>query len=146
MLTPGDAIDSGVEALEAGADDYVAKPLVFREIIARVRAVLRRRPPVQVEVVVVGDLTVDLRSRRVERAGERIVLTAKEFALLEFFLRHRDQVVDRTAICNYVWHETQDPLANVLETLVSRLRRKLDDRFERHLIHTLRGAGYRFGL
>jgi two-component system copper resistance phosphate regulon response regulator CusR len=97
------------------------------------------------ETVRVADLEVDLAAHRVRRAGVPIELTAKEFALLECFVRHRDQVVDRAAITAQVWDENHDPFTNVLEVLVRRLRRKIDDGFEPKLIHTLRGAGYRFG-
>jgi two-component system copper resistance phosphate regulon response regulator CusR len=95
-------------------------------------------------VVAVADLEVDLASRQVRRSGRSIELTAKEFALLEFFLLHRGQVVDRAAITAHVWDDNHDPFTNVLEVLVRRLRRKIDDDFEPKLIHTLRGAGYRF--
>jgi two-component system copper resistance phosphate regulon response regulator CusR len=93
----------------------------------------------------VGDLTLDLLRREAQRDGRVIELTAKEFALLEFFVRHHDQVVDRAAISAHVWDENHDPFTNVLEVLVRRLRRKIDDPFPTKLIHTLRGAGYRFG-
>jgi two-component system copper resistance phosphate regulon response regulator CusR len=96
-------------------------------------------------VIAVADLEVDLSSRRVRRRGREIELTAKEFALLEFFVLHRGQVVDRAAITAHVWDDNHDPFTNVLEVLVRRLRRKIDDAFERKLIQTLRGAGYRFG-
>jgi DNA-binding response OmpR family regulator len=93
----------------------------------------------------VADLEVDLRAHRVRRAGQPIELTAKEFALLEFLVRHRDQVVNRAAISAHVWDENHDPFTNVLEVLVRRLRRKIDEGFDVKLIHTLRGAGYRLG-
>jgi two-component system copper resistance phosphate regulon response regulator CusR len=145
MLTARDSVDDRVAGLECGADDYLTKPFAFRELVARVRA-LARRPPTQVQdTVQVGDLEVDLRSRRVRRGDADIELTAKEFALLEFFVRHHDQVVDRAAISAHVWDENHDPFTNVLEVLVRRLRRKIDDPFPTKLIHTLRGAGYRFG-
>lgn len=145
MLTARDAVDDRVTGLEVGADDYVAKPFAFRELVARVRALARRRPSFQPAVVSVADLEVDLSSRRVRRRGRDIELTAKEFALLEFFALHRGQVVDRAAITAHVWDDNHDPFTNVLEVLVRRLRRKIDDDFEPKLIQTLRGAGYRFG-
>jgi two-component system copper resistance phosphate regulon response regulator CusR len=145
MLTARDAIDDRVLGLEVGADDYLTKPFAFRELIARVGALARRRPALVPDTIRVADLEVDLRSRRVRRDTLRIELTAKEFALLEFFLLHRDQVVDRAAITAHVWDENHDPFSNVLEVLVRRLRAKIDDEFEPKLIHTLRGAGYRFG-
>jgi DNA-binding response OmpR family regulator len=144
MLTARDAIDDRVNGLEVGADDYVTKPFAFRELVARVRALARRQPALIPRVVRVADLEVDLGSRRVHRAGQEIELTAKEFALLEFFVLHRGEVVDRAAITSHVWDDNHDPFTNVLEVLVRRLRRKIDEAFEPKLIHTLRGAGYRF--
>ncbi|HEX2716134.1 MAG TPA: response regulator transcription factor [Gemmatimonadaceae bacterium] len=145
MLTARDTVDDRVRGLEVGADDYLTKPFAFRELVARVRALARRRPSIQPEVVRVADLEVDLGSRHVRRAGRDIELTAKEFSLLEVFIRHQDRVLDRAAITAHVWDENHDPFTNVLEVLVRRLRRKIDDGFEPKLIHTLRGAGYRFG-
>jgi DNA-binding response OmpR family regulator len=145
MLTARDTVDDRVRGLDSGADDYLTKPFAFRELVARLHALARRRPTPLPEVVFVGDLEVELRSRRVRRADRNIELTAKEFALLEFLVRHRDQVVDRAAITAHVWDENHDPFTNVLEVLVRRLRRKIDDGFDTKLIHTLRGAGYRLG-
>ena len=145
MLTARDALDDRVTGLEVGADDYVTKPFAFRELVARVRALARRRPALLPTVVNVADLVVDLSTRRVRRSTLEIELTAKEFALLEFFVLHRGQVVDRAAITAHVWDDNHDPFTNVLEVLVRRLRRKIDDAFEPKLIQTLRGAGYRFG-
>ena len=144
MLTARDTIDDRVVGLEVGADDYVTKPFAFRELVARVRALARRRPALVPRSVTVANLEVDLASRQVRRAGRPIELTAKEFALLEFFVLHRGQVVDRAAITAHVWDDNHDPFTNVLEVLVRRLRRKIDDDFEPKLIQTLRGAGYRF--
>ena len=145
MLTARDTLDDRVLGLDAGADDYLVKPFAFRELLARVRALARRRPALVPETVTIDDLQVDLGSRRVKRAGKPIELTAKEFALLEFFVLNVDQVVERAAITAHVWDDNHDPFTNVLEVLVRRLRRKIDDGFDRKLIHTLRGAGYRFG-
>jgi two-component system, OmpR family, copper resistance phosphate regulon response regulator CusR len=145
MLTARDTLDDRVLGLDAGADDYLVKPFAFRELLARVRALARRRPALVPEAVTIADLEVDLGSRRVKRAGKPIELTAKEFALLEFFVLNVDQVVERAAITAHVWDDNHDPFTNVLEVLVRRLRRKIDDGFDRKLIHTLRGAGYRFG-
>jgi two-component system copper resistance phosphate regulon response regulator CusR len=144
MLTARDAVDDRVTGLEVGADDYVTKPFAFRELVARVRALARRRPAWVPRVATIANLEVDLASRRVQRGGQAIELTAKEFALLEFFVLHRGEVVDRAAITAHVWDDNHDPFTNVLEVLVRRLRRKIDDGFEPKLIHTLRGAGYRF--
>jgi two-component system copper resistance phosphate regulon response regulator CusR len=144
MLTARDTVDDRVRGLEVGADDYLTKPFAFRELLARVRA-LARRPTLMAGIVRVADLEIDLGSHRVVRAGRLIELTAKEFALLAFFCRHVGTVVDRASITSHVWDENHDPFTNVLEVLIRRLRRKIDDDFEPKLIHTLRGAGYRFG-
>jgi two-component system copper resistance phosphate regulon response regulator CusR len=145
MLTARDTVDDRVSGLDAGADDYLTKPFAFRELVARVRALARRGPALVPETVRVADLEVDLASGSVRRRGQLIQLTAKEFALLEFFARHVGQVVDRAAITAHVWDENHDPFTNVLEVLIRRLRRKIDDAYDPKLIHTLRGAGYRFG-
>jgi two-component system copper resistance phosphate regulon response regulator CusR len=146
MLTARDGVDDRVAGLEVGADDYLTKPFAFRELVARIKALGRRRAAQVSERVSVADLEVDLAARRVRRAERPIELTAKEFTLLEFFLQHCGQVVDRASITAYVWDENHDPFTNVLEVLVRRLRRKIDDDFDPKLIHTLRGAGYRFGV
>jgi DNA-binding response OmpR family regulator len=145
MLTARDTVDDRVAGLEVGADDYLTKPFAFRELLARVRALGRRRGAPLPETLRSGDLEVDLQAHRVRRAGNAIELTAKEFALLEFFILHKGQVVDRAAITAHVWDENHDPFTNVLEVLVRRLRRKIDDDYPTKLIQTLRGAGYRFG-
>jgi two-component system copper resistance phosphate regulon response regulator CusR len=145
MLTARDAVEDRVRGLDSGADDYLSKPFAFGELLARLRALARRPPSTVPEIVRVADLEVDLPAHRVRRAGRPIELTAKEFALLEFFARRAGQVVDRAAITAHVWDENHDPFTNVLEVLVRRLRRKIDDGFDVKLIHTLRGAGYRFG-
>ncbi len=145
MLTARDAVDDRVQGLDAGADDYLTKPFAFRELVARLRALGRRRPTPLPETVVVADLAVDLRAHRVTRAGREIELTAKEYALLECLVIHHDQVVDRAAITAHVWDENHDPFTNVLEVLVRRLRRKVDEGQTVRLIQTLRGAGYRLG-
>jgi two-component system copper resistance phosphate regulon response regulator CusR len=145
MLTARDTVDDRVAGLEVGADDYLTKPFAFRELLARVRALGRRRGAPLPETLKVLDLEVDLEAQRVRRAGKSIELTAKEFSLLEFFVLHTGQVVDRAAITAHVWDENHDPFTNVLEVLVRRLRGKIDDDYEIKLIHTVRGAGYRFG-
>jgi len=147
MLTALDAVDDRVRGLAAGADDYLTKPFAFRELVARLQALARRRALALTPAIMrVADLEVDLGARHVSRAGRSIDLTAKEFALLELLLRHRDQVVDRSAITAHVWDNNHDPFANVLDVLVRRLRSKIDDGFEPKLIRTVRGAGYRLGL
>ena len=147
MLTALDAVDDRVRGLASGADDYLTKPFAFRELVARLQALARRRALALTPAIIhVADLEVDLGARHVSRAGRSIDLTAKEFALLELLLRHRDQVVDRSAITAHVWDNNHDPFANVLDVLVRRLRSKIDDGFEPKLIRTVRGAGYRLGL
>jgi two-component system copper resistance phosphate regulon response regulator CusR len=145
MLTARDAVDDRVRGLEAGADDYLTKPFAFRELVARVRALARRPPTTLAETILIADLAVDLPGHRVRRGPRDIELTAKEFALLECLVRHRGRVVDRATITAHVWDDNHDPFTNVLEVLVRRLRRKIDDGFDVKLIHTLRGAGYRLG-
>lgn len=145
MLTAMDAVDDRVRGFEAGADDYLSKPFAFRELLARVKALARRRPTVTPAVYRVGDLEVDVSARAVRRGGRLIVLTAKEFTLLELFVRHAGTVLDRATITAHVWDDNHDPFANLLEVLIRRLRRKIDDDFEPKLISTIRGAGYRFG-
>jgi DNA-binding response OmpR family regulator len=145
MLTARDTVDDRVAGLEVGADDYLTKPFAFKELLARVRALGRRRGAPLPETLRVADLEVDLSAHRVRRHGKSIELTAKEFALLEFFVLHHGQVVDRAAITAHVWDENHDPFTNVLEVLVRRLRRKIDDDFPTKLIQTVRGAGYRLG-
>jgi len=145
MLTALDAVDDRVRGLEVGADDYLTKPFAFRELLARLKALARRRPALAPSRYDVADLEVDLAARAVRRGGRPITLSAKEFALLELFVLHAGQVLDRATITAHVWDDNHDPFANVLEVLVRRLRRKIDDGFEPKLITTLRGAGYRFG-
>ena len=145
MLTALDAVDDRVRGLEAGADDYLTKPFDFRELIARLKALARRRPSVAPAVHKIADLTVDLAARTVSRAGRPITLTVKEFALLELFVLHSGAVVDRAAITAHVWDDNHDPFANVLDVLIRRLRAKIDDPFTPKLIATVRGAGYRLG-
>ena len=147
MLTALDAVDDRVRGLAVGADDYLTKPFAFRELVARLQALARRRAlALAPERVRLEDLEVDVASRQVRRSGRAINLTAKEFALLELLLRHPGQVIDRSSITAHVWDNNHDPFANVLEVLVRRLRSKIDDGFEPKLIHTIRGAGYRIGL
>ena len=145
MLTARDAVEDRVRGLEAGADDYLTKPFAFMELVARIRALARRRPAITPEQYDVADLHVDIPTRTVTRSGVLISLTAKEFSLLEFLVENTGNVVTRAAITAHVWDENHDPFTNVLEVLVRRLRRKIDDGFEPRLIHTLRGAGYRLG-
>lgn len=146
MLTARDAIEDRVHGLEVGADDYLVKPFAFRELLARVRALARRQPDLLPDIHMHADLRVDLRKRIVQRGDHEISLTAKEFELLEFFVRNADQVMQRAAITAWVWDDNHDPFANALEVLIRRLRAKIDDDYTPQLIHTVRGAGYRFGV
>ncbi len=145
MLTARDAVEDRVRGLESGADDYLTKPFAFMELTARIKALARRHPTIVPEQYSVADLHVDIPTRAVTRGDVAIALTAKEFALLEFLIQNAGNVVTRSAITAHVWDENHDPFTNVLEVLVRRLRRKIDDGFEPKLIHTLRGAGYRLG-
>src|SRR5437762_5356672 len=145
MLTALDAVDDRVRGLEVGADDYLTKPVAFRELVARLKALTRRRPALTPALVRVADLEVDLAARRVSRGGRSLNLSAKEFALLELVLCRPGQVLDRATITAHVWDDNHDPFANLLDVLVRRLRGKIDDGFEPKLITTLRGSGYRFG-
>lgn len=142
MLTARDGVEDRVKGLDLGADDYLIKPFAFSELLARIRALLRRGKEVEPEVLRVADLEVDLLRRRVTRAGRRIALTAKEFVLLTLFVRRRGEVISRTSIAEQVWELTFDTDTNVVEVAVRRLRAKVDDPFEQKLIHTVRGMGY----
>jgi two-component system OmpR family response regulator len=144
LLTAMDGIDDRVEGLEAGADDYLVKPFAAAELVARVNA-LSRRPPLSDTAVTmtVGDLTIDRVKRTVVRAGQRIDLQAQEFKLLDYLMQHSGEVVTRTMLLENVWSFHFDPRTNVIESHMSRLRAKVDRGFERELIQTVRGAGYR---
>ena len=146
MLTARAEVQDRVAGLEAGADDYLAKPFAFQELLARVRALSRRPPGLVPSVCQVADFHVDLRSREVRRGDTPIALTAKEWELLEVLVQNEGTVLSRVQITERVWDENHDPFTNVLEVLVRRLRRKIDDGYEPKLIHTIRGAGYKFGL
>jgi DNA-binding response OmpR family regulator len=142
MLTARGGLDQRVEGLDAGADDYLSKPYHFPELLARVRALLRRGPAFERAELSVDDLVVDTRARSVSRGGSSIQLTTKEYALLEYLTRRRSQVVTRTEIAEHVWDDSFDPMSNLIEVYIQRLRRKIDDGRAVKLIHTRRGAGY----
>jgi len=144
MLTARDDLPSKVRALEGGADDYVTKPFAFEELVARIRAHTRNRDQRGATVLEVGDLRIDLLSRRVWRAGRPIELSSREFALLEYFARHPNQVLSRDQILFAVWEYDYEPASNVVEVYVRYLRRKLTAGREPSPIITVRGAGYRF--
>jgi len=141
--TPEDRVDG----LLAGSDDYLVKPFAFAELLARVNLLVRKGSKSEVESVLeCGDLMVDLLSRKVTRNGKSIDLQPREFRLLEFMLRHAEQVVTRTMLLEGVWDYHFDPGTNVIDVHVSRLRKKIDDDFDKPLIHTVRGTGYRLGV
>jgi heavy metal response regulator len=142
LLTARDTVADKVAGLDRGADDYLTKPFAFEELLARVRALLRRGAPMPTPVLTLVDLQLDLVTRQVIRAGKRIELTAKEFALLEFFLRHSGRVLSRTLIAQHVWGVDFDTFTNVIDVYVNYLRKKIDTDFEPKLLHTVRGAGY----
>jgi two-component system, OmpR family, copper resistance phosphate regulon response regulator CusR len=142
MLTARDAVQDRVAGLDAGADDYLIKPFAFRELLARMRALLRRSATLRADVMQVADLVIDARARAVKRSGHRIEMTAKEYALLEYLARRAGEVVGRADIAEHVWDETFDPFSNLIEVYVQRLRRKIDDGHALKLIRTRRGEGY----
>jgi two-component system copper resistance phosphate regulon response regulator CusR len=141
MLTAKDEVADRVEGLDAGADDYLAKPFDFSELLARLRALLRRGHEVRSEEIVVGDLVVDTRGQVARRGGRILPLTTKEYALLEYLARNAGRVVGRADICAHVWDDNHDPFSNAIEVYINRLRRKVDGGLA-PLIHTRRGAGY----
>ncbi|MCP5229262.1 heavy metal response regulator transcription factor [Accumulibacter sp.] len=142
FLTARDGVEDRVRGLELGADDYLVKPFAFSELLARVRTLLRRGRSQEVEMLRAADLELDLLRRRVSRAGVRVDLTAKEFALLELLLRRQGQVLPRSLIASQVWDMNFDSDTNVIDVAVRRLRVKVDEPFEPKLIRTVRGMGY----
>jgi len=142
LLTARDAVEDKVQGLDAGADDYLTKPFAFAELLARVRALLRRGKGVQAAVLQAADLVLDPAARTVKRGGEAIPLTNREFALLEYLLRNPGRVLTRTMISEHVWDYSFDAGTNVIDVYVNYLRKKIDAGREVKLIHTVRGAGY----
>ena len=142
MLTARDAVQDRVRGLDAGADDYLTKPFEVAELLARLRALLRRGHAVQPATITIADLIIDTRPHRVTRGGRKIELTAKEYALLEYLARERGRVLSRAEIAEHVWDENFDPFSNLIDVNINRLRRKIDDGFSMPLIHTRRGEGY----
>jgi two-component system, OmpR family, copper resistance phosphate regulon response regulator CusR len=144
MLTARDAIEDRVLGLDSGADDYLVKPFAFPELLARTRALYRRGISEDTPSLQAGDLDMDVVGRSVTRGGQTLDLTAREFELLEYLLRHRGHVVSREMLTRDVWKEAgrHTPLDNVIDVHVARLRRKVDDQFEKKLVHTVRGVGF----
>ena len=143
MLTARDAIEDRVRGLDSGADDYLVKPFAFAELLARLRALARRERSALGARLQVGDLVLDTTTREVSRQGQFIALTSKEYALLEYLMRHANQVLTRTMIAEHVWNYDFDNATNVIDVHIRNLRRKMDDPFPDRLIRTVRGAGYR---
>ncbi len=145
MLTVVDDLDTMVRALDSGADDYLCKPFPIEELLARVRALLRREKSWQGDQLQVGDILLDSKHHKVERAGVTITLTRKEYMLLEYLMRHADEIVTRTNILEHVWDSAADPFSNSVEVHVRFLRRKIEDPFVKsgRVIHTVHGVGYR---
>lgn len=143
MLTAKDAVEDRVRGLDSGADDYLVKPFAFAELLARLRALTRRQPAVLGAVLQVGDLVLDTATRKVARGGTPIDLTTKEYAILEYLMRHPSQVLTRTMIAEHVWNYDFDNASNVIDVHIRNLRRRIDDPFPAKLIQTVRGAGYR---
>lgn len=142
VLTARDAVADKVANFEIGADDYLTKPFAFAELLVRVKALLRRGPVSRVSVLRVGDLELDRLSQQVRRDGQRIELTAKEYALLEYLMSNAGRVLSRTMIIEHVWDESFDGLTNIVDVYVRHLRNKVDDPHEQKLIRTVRGVGY----
>ena len=145
MLTAKDALGDRVTGLDAGADDYLTKPFAFAELLARIRALLRRAETARLPTLRVSDLTLDPASHRVMRSGISVPLTRREYAILEFLMRHAGQVVTRTQLGEHVWEDEHDTLTNLVDVHVSHLRRKIDRAGVAPLIHTVRGRGFRLG-
>jgi two-component system copper resistance phosphate regulon response regulator CusR len=142
VLTAQDSVDFKVQALRAGADDYVTKPFAFEELLARVEALGRRPKEIRDPVLSVGDLELDIATREVRRGGERIDLTPKEYTVLEYLMRHAGRVMSRTLITEYAWDYHFDPGTNIVDVVINRLRKKVDSAHTHKLVHTVRGVGY----
>jgi DNA-binding response OmpR family regulator len=144
VLTAHDTTEMKVKGLDSGADDYLTKPFAFAELLARLRALQRRTQSEDTSRLQIGDLSLNLISRRVSRGGVEVQLTNKEFALLEYFMRHPDEILSRENLSEKVWEETFDTLTNVIDVYINYLRNKIDRNFEPKLIQTVRGVGYTF--
>jgi heavy metal response regulator len=142
MLSAKDTADDKAKGLNFGADDYLAKPFAFKELLARVGALLRRHKPSQGTIIKVADLELNQLTHKVARQGKEIELTSKEYALLEYLMLNSGKAITRTMISEHVWHEDFDSFTNVIDVFVNYLRNKVDKGFKKHLIHTMRGSGY----
>jgi heavy metal response regulator len=142
ILTAKDSVENIVTGLDTGSDDYLTKPFSFAELVARVRALLRRGAKEKMDILTVGDLSLSTSTHRVKRGERKIELTPKEYALLEYFMRNPNRILTRTLITEHVWDYHFDPETNVIDVYVNYLRKKIDHGFEKKLIHTIRGSGY----
>ena len=142
MLTAKDTIEDKIKGLDEGADDYLTKPFSFEELLARVRALLRRTQKYKTKTLKVADLELDPAMRKVTRAGKEITLTGKEYALLEYMMRNKERVLTEVMIIEHIWDINYDPMTNVVNVYIHHLRQKIDKGFEKKLIHTIRGSGY----
>ncbi len=142
ILTAKDRVGDKVIGLDHGADDYLSKPFRFNELLARIRALLRRQGDLTPTVLRIADVELDLMRHRASRAGRALALTSREFAILEYLMRHPNQVVTRTMLSEQVWEHDFDPFSNVINVHIARVRRKVDDGFRPKLLHTVRGVGY----
>lgn len=142
VLTAQDSVDHKVQALRAGADDYVTKPFAFEELLARVEAIGRRPAQLRSTAVQVGDLVLDTTTREVRRGARVLDLTPKEFTVLEYLMRHPGRVMSRTLITEYAWDYHFDPGTNIVDVVINRLRKKVDQGQEKKILHTVRGVGY----
>jgi two-component system, OmpR family, copper resistance phosphate regulon response regulator CusR len=144
MLTALDSVEDKIKGLDWGADDYLTKPFHFGELLARVRSLVRRQSEQKTSEIHIADLVIDTASRSVRRGEQQINLSAKEFALLEYFVMNKEKAVTRQMISEHVWDMNFDPQSNVIDSFVRFLRQKIDKGFSHHLIHTVRGVGYKF--
>ncbi len=142
MLTAKDTIEDKIKGLDEGADDYLTKPFSFEELLARVRALMRRTQKYKTKTLKVADLELDPVMRKVTRAGKEIILTGKEYALLEYMMRNNGRVLTEVMIIEHIWDINYDPMTNVVNVYIHHLRQKIDKGFEKKLIHTIRGSGY----
>ncbi|MFB0507033.1 MAG: response regulator transcription factor [Thermodesulfobacteriota bacterium] len=142
ILTAKDSVEDIVTGLDTGSDDYLTKPFSFAELVARVRALLRRKAKEKTDILTIGDLSLSTSTHRVKRGTREIELTPKEYALLEYFMRNPNRILTRALITEHVWDYHFDPETNVIDVYVNYLRKKIDQGFEKKLIHTIRGSGY----